>query len=223
MSSLLASNPPTDRWRTSGGAVGGGAQRTVRGLLATLRADWAVQRGDADRAAASAGAFRADASRLEVASELRFASALSPWNFAAMLSLGRDQQAATDDAARITTDIVALMPGVAGEVARRVSERLTIAFAYGRSQFTPNAGVPSPANRGKAYTLLIAPAIEVAAAAARSDQGGVTARWRTGVGFVSIHAWASHTQPLARSGTSVLLPEGARSRWGFATSVEPAR
>ena len=223
ISSLLASDPPTDRWRTSGGAVGGGAQRAVRGLLATLRADWTVQRGDAERATAGAGAFRADASRLEVTSELRYASPLSPWSFAAMLSLGRDQQAATDDAARITTDIVALMPGVAGEVARRVSDRLTIALAYGRSQFTPNAGVPSPANRGKAYTLLIAPAVEVAAAVARSDQGGVTARWRTGVGFVSLRAWTLRTQPIDGSGGPMLLPEGVRSRWGFATSVEPAR
>jgi hypothetical protein len=115
------------------------------------------------------------------------------------------------------------MPGVAAEVARRVSDRLTIAAAYGRLQFTPYADVPSPARRGKAYTMLVAPAIEVAAATARADQLGLTARWRTFAGMASFRAWRSSTSPVNRPIASVPLPLGDRTSWGFAMSVEPVR
>ncbi|MEP6999329.1 MAG: DUF6850 family outer membrane beta-barrel protein [bacterium] len=222
VSTVLTSNPPTDRWSTSGGALGAAVQRTIRGLSATLRADWRAQKGDADRASTSAGAFRSDASQLALVSELLYASSVSPWNFAATLSLDRDQQSATDDAARITTDIIAWMPGISGEVARRVSDHLTIALGYGRSQFTPSASVPSPVNRGTGYTLLLAPAIEFAAVASHTDQGVVTARWRTRAGFVSIRAWASSMQPNSRADASVLLPTGSRSSLGCAVSVASA-
>ncbi|MFI5244361.1 MAG: DUF6850 family outer membrane beta-barrel protein [Gemmatimonadales bacterium] len=223
LSDVLASSPPTDHWRASGYAVGGSAQRTVRGWLATVRADWSAQRGDADRAVANTGAYRADASRLALAAEARYASAVSPWTLAAALSLGRDQQKATDDAARMTTDIVAWTPGASAEIARRVSDRLIVSLGYARSQFTPFAGVRSPANRGTAYTLLVAPAIEVAAATASTDQGGVTARWQTGAGVVSFRLWAASTRPVSRPDASVPLPSGDRSSWGFAMSLEPAR
>jgi hypothetical protein len=223
LSDVLSSNVPTDYWRASGYAVGGSAERTVLGLQAIVSADWSAQRGDVDRVATNTGAFRADASRLALTAEARHASALSPWSLAASLSLWRDQQTATDDAARMTTDIVAWTPGASAEIARRVSERVIVSIAYARSRFTPFAGVPSPAGRGTAYTLFVAPAIEVAAATASVDQGGVTARCQTGAGVVSFRLWASNTRPISRPDASVPLPIGDRSSWGFAMSLEPAR
>jgi hypothetical protein len=223
LADALSSNAPTDYWRASGYAVGGSAERMVRGVQATVSADWSAQRGDVDRVVTNSGAYRADASRLALAAEARYASAASPWTLAAALSLGRDQQTATDDAARITTNIVAWSPGASAEIARRVSDRLTLSFGYARSQFTPVAAVPLPANRGTAYTLLVAPAIEVAAATASSDQGGMSARWQTGAGIISFRLWASGTRPVSRPDASVPLPRGDRSSWGFAMSLEPAR
>jgi hypothetical protein len=223
LSDVFASYPPTDHWRANGYAIGGSAQRTVRGVLATVSADWSAQRGDAERAVPNNGAYRADASRLALAAEARYAPDVSRWNFAAVLSLGRDQQKATDDAARMTSDIVAWTPGASAEIARRVNDRLIVSLGYARSQFTPIAGVPSPVNRGTAYTQLVAPAIEVGAATASADQGSVTARWRTGAGVVSFRVWGSSMRPVSRPDASVPLPNGNRSSWGLAMSLEPAR
>ena len=221
--SVLALNPPTDRWQTSGYAAGGVAQRTIRGVLATIRADWTMQRGDADRAETTTGAYRADASRLTMEAEVRYAPTESGWAFASILSLRRDQQTATDDAARLTTNLAAWMPAASAEVARRVSERLTFSLAYGRLQFTPNASVPSPANHGTSYSLFVAPAIEVAAASAHADQGSVTARWRTSVGAISVRLWASATNATTPPMALVPLPTGSRSTWGLAMNLEPRR
>lgn len=222
-SSVFAANPPTNRWHTSGYAVGGSAQRTVRGARATVSADWSVQRGDADRAETTTGGYRADASRLALAAAVRYAPNVSPWTLETSLSVGRDRLTATDNAARITTDITAWMPGVAVEVARRVSDRLTIGVAYGRLLYTPDADVPSPARRGTAYTLLLAPAIEVAAATARADQGGITARWITAARVVSFRVWASGTNPVHAPDATVPLPPGSRTTWGISTSLESVR
>ena len=223
ISELLSPNPATDHWRSSGIALGSSVQSTMLGLLATVRADWTSQRGEADRAGTTTGAYRSDASRLTLAGDIGFSSADSGWMVASTLSLGRDAQAATDDAARASTDIVAWMPGLSLEVGRRVSDKLTVALSYGRFQFTPYADIPSPDNRGKGYTLLVAPAIELASATARADQFGATGRWRAGSGSLSMRVWASSMRPLSRPVTYLPLPLGNRAAWGLTMSAEPAR
>jgi len=222
-SSVLSASPPTDRWHTSGYAIGGSARRTVYGLLATVSADWQSQRGNADRADTTARGYRADASRLSLTTELRTVSGASPWSFAALLSFGRDAWAATDAAARISADIVAWMPGASAEFARRLSERWSIAAAYGRTQYTPFADVPSPARRGTAYALLIAPAIEVAAATAHADLGSISAVRRTPAGTMTFRLWTSSTRPAHAADTTVPLPPGSRTTWGLSMSLGPAQ
>lgn len=223
LSDVLAENPPTDRWRASGYAVGGSVQRALRGWLATIDADWSAQHGDAARAEVTAGSYRADASRLALAADVRYTNETTPWSAAATLSIGREQQRATDNAAAITTDITAWLPSAAVEVARRMDDGLTISLGYGRSQFTPFAGVPSPDNRGAAYSLFVAPAIEVAAATAYADQWSASVRWRNAAGAFAFRAWTSTLQPTARPDPTVPLPRGDRSSWGLAMSIEPGR
>ena len=128
---------------------------------------------DAERATTAGGSYAADASTLALAADLRYANADTPWRWGVTLAVGRDAQAVNDRSARMTTDIAAWAPSVAAEVGRAVSERMTLVAGYGVAGYTPYAGVPSPADRGRAYRTLIAPALEMAAAAARSDRATV--------------------------------------------------
>ncbi len=222
-SSVLNANPPTDRWHTHGYAIGGAAQRTIRGLQATMSADWQAQQGDADRADTTALRYQADASRMSFTTKLRTVPSASRWSFAALLSVGRDAWTANDAAARISADIAAWSPGGSAELARRMNDRWSVAVAYGRAQYTPFASVPSPARRGAAYTLLLAPAIGVAAATAHTDQAGITARRSTPSGTMAFRLWTSSTSAAHAADVNIPLPPGSRTTWGVSMSLGPAQ
>ena len=226
----LSTNAPVDRWRTTGYAVGGAAQRVVWKMLATLRADWSSQRGHAQRVTTAGGSYAADASALALAADFRYGNAAtlakattpanaSPWTWGVTLAVGRDAQAVNDRAARMTTDIAAWTPSVAAEVGRAVSERMTLVAGYGIAGYTPYAGVPSPADRGRAYRTLIAPAMEVAAAAARTDRATIAARWRLGGRDLSVGGWRERLRPLAKPAFDIPLPRGTRAAWGVVVGV----
>ncbi len=221
----VATNAPVDHWRTTGYAAGGAAQRVVRRMLATLRVDWSSQRGDAERATTAGGSYAADASTLALAADLRYANADTPWRWGVTLAVGRDAQAVNDRSARMTTDIAAWAPSVAAEVGRAVSERMTLVAGYGVAGYTPYAGVPSPADRGRAYRTLIAPALEMAAAAARSDRATVGGRWRVGRRGreMTLGAWRESTRPLSRRDPEIPLPRGSRSFWGVVFGMGAGR
>lgn len=222
-SAVLNANPPTDRWQTHGYALGASAQRILRGLQATVSADWQAQQGDADRADTAALRYQADASRMTLTTELRTVPSASRWSFATLLSVGRDAWTANDAAARISADIAAWLPAGSAELARRLNERWSVAVAYGRAQYTPFASVPSPARRGAAYSLLLAPAIEVAAATAHADQAGLTACRSTASGTLSLRLWTSSTSAAQAADVNIPLPRGSRTTWGVSMILGPAR
>ena len=223
ISAVVSEHPPTDHWRTSGVSVGASAQRYFGSLLARIDGSWRTQRGDGRRAADSTTTFLANASRLWTAGELRYAAGDSSWGGAALFSLEQDQQEATDYLAGATTDITAWLPNVTVELSRRLSSSFSLSGGVGVAQYTPFATLPEPQGRGAAYDNLIAPAIEVAAATARSAQISLGARFRRRHDTMSIRFWRTSTAPSVARSPLIPLPIGASATWGASVSFEPGR
>jgi len=223
ISAVVSEHPPTDRWRTTGFAVGGAAQRSFGGVVATIDAGWRTQRGDGRPAVDSTLQFEASASRLWTAAELRYGPSDSSWCGSGSVSIERDQQVANDYLAQAGTDVTAWMPNAAVEVSRRVSRTLSISGAAGLAQYTPYATLPQPQGRGAAYGTLIAPAIEIAAATARSELASVAARFTRRGNAVSIRLWRTSTAPIVARVPLVPLPLGTRTTWGVTMSIASAQ
>lgn len=223
ISAVVSEHPPTDRWRTFGFFAGASAQRYFGSLLARIDGTWRTQRGDGRRAADSASTFRANANRLWAAGELRYAAGDSSWDAGALFSLERDQQEASDDLAGAATDVTSWLPNAAMELSRRVSPSVSIFGGIGVAQYTPFATLPEPQGRGAAYDNLIAPAIEVAAATARSAQVAVGVRLRRRYDAMSIRLWRASTAPIVGRSPLIPLPAGSSTAWGVNVSFEPGR
>lgn len=220
---IVLATPPTDRWTTDGVLVGAVAQRRAGHVLATARAEWNAARGEAQRSSDLGGIYQTKTSRMAVLGDVRYASATSPWMGAAVVSLDRAYQWADDRGARATSDVTVWSPALAVEIAKRIESGVVIAAGYGMAQYTPNAVVPSLEKRGRGYTLLVAPAVELAAATARARTTSADVRWRAAGREVRVRIWQSSLEPTARPDPSVPLPPGSRSVWGIAFGVEPGR
>lgn len=221
ISAVVAEHPPTDHWRTSGLSLGVSAQRYFGTLLARIDGTWRTQRGDGRRAADSTSSFRANANRLWTAGELRYAAGDSSWSGGALFSLERDQQEANDFLAGAATNITAWVPNAAVELSRRLSPSFSISTGVGVAQYTPFATLPQPEGRGAAYDNLIAPAIEIAAATARSAEASLGARFRRRHDTMSIRLWRTTTTPVVNRSPLIPLPAGTSSAWVLSVSFEP--
>jgi hypothetical protein len=222
ISAVVSEHPPRDHWRTTGFSVGGSAQRFFGPVVATIDASWRTQRGDGRRAD-STSTFRADANRLGTGAELRYAAGDSSWSGGTFFSLERDQQKANDYLADATTNITAWLPNAGAELSRRVSPSFSISVGVGVAQYTPFATVPEPQGRGAAYDNLVAPAIEIAAATARSAQAALTARFRRHHDAMSIRFWRTTTAPIVGRSPLIPLPAGTSTTWAVSVSFEPGQ
>lgn len=223
ISAVLAEHPPTDHWRTSGLSIGASAQRYFGTLLARIDGTWRTQGGDGRRATDSTSSFRANANRIWTAGELRYATGDSSWSGGALFALERHQQEANDFLAGATTSITAWVPNAAVELSRRLSPSLSIFGGVGVAQYTPFATLPEPQGRGAAYDNLIAPAIEVAAATARSVQASIGARFRRHHDTMLLRFCRASTAPSAARSSLIPLPPGTSATWGVSVSFEPRR
>ncbi len=150
---LIASNVPTQRWTTTGLEFGATAQRKFGSVLATVLAAGKTQHGVSVRAPVTSRQFEADASRLTVVSDIRWAPSGSAWGVASVLRADRQSQRATDRAARTSPDISAWSPAADMEFIRSSGKRLSYSAGIGAGYYTPIATIPSIAARG---ALLVA-------------------------------------------------------------------
>jgi hypothetical protein len=219
----IVTGAPVDRWITDGLSTGVAIQRRLWKTTVTIRSDVRVQRGDANRTTTTGGAYSADASSFSLVADLRSSEPDDRWPWAVVAGAWRDAQATTDRAARMSTDIVAWSPGLSADVGKVLSSRVTVLIGYGVTGFTPNAGIPSPEGRTRAYRTLIAPAMEMAAAATQSDRLTLSARWwRSSARRRSLtaSAWRARTSVRARpTDPDILLPFGSRTSWGVGVRV----
>ena len=221
--SVVATGAPRDRWNTDGYTIGAAAQRMLRRALLSVRSEFASQRGDAVRTTISGGAYTADASALSMVADVRSANVESRYVWGAVAGLLRQSQTVNDRAARMTADIVAWSPSISAEVGKIVKPRLTVLFGYGVSGFTPIAAIPSPVGRARAYRTLIAPAVELAAAATQTDRVTFAARWWLGAArrrTLTLSVWSESTRARSRpTDPTIPLPMGSRASWGVGARV----
>lgn len=219
----IVTGAPSDRWSTDGYTVGAAAQRAIWRTVVSVRSEYTSQRGAAVRTSTAGGTYAADASAFSLVADVRSAGRDSRWLWGAVASVWRDAQAINDRAARMTTDIVAFSPGISAEVGKVVSPRVTLLVGYGVTGFTPNAGIPSPVGRTRAYRTLIAPVMELAAAATQSDRLSVASRWWLGAErrkSLTVSAWSANTHARVRpSDPNIPLPLGSRQTWGVGVRV----
>lgn len=217
----ISLRPPTTTWATHGVSGGARAQRRILDVLATVGARASVQSGNAARDS-SIQSFDADASSFELLGDLRYQPHNGRWQFATLITLGRDHQMVHDSAALISTVVTAWAPHAAFEAARRIGRTFDVGAGFGVAQYTPYASIPNPLRRGAAYRSFIAPGIEVAAATARVWTRSLEARWRAGFGAVSIRIAQTTTKPLTQVQLRP-LPTGERSGWSVVAAVTPRR
>ncbi|MGH7711135.1 MAG: DUF6850 family outer membrane beta-barrel protein [Gemmatimonadaceae bacterium] len=216
----VATNTPVQSWSTSGYHAGTAAQRAFGDVLLSALATATIQRGVSVRAVATSRQFEADASRLTMVSDARWAQPRSKWGFAALLRADRQWQEATDRAARTATDITAWSPAGSVEVTRAVSDRWSYGADLSTGFYTPFATIPSINARGPSYLELLAPAFEVAAAPARTTAISFSTRWqRRNSALVMRIAW-SGTTATRRVLDAVYLPKGNRGLWSLSISSD---
>ncbi len=219
----IATGVPSDRWATDGYTMGAAAQRRLWRSLLSVRSEFTSQRGDASRTTIAGGAYLADASALAMVADVRSVDGASRYVWGAVAGVWRQSQAVTDRAARMTTDIVAWSPSLSAEVGKVVKPRLTVLVGYGVSGYTPNAGIPSPVGRARSYRTLIAPAMEMAAAATRTDRVTLAARWWLGAArrrTMTLSAWREQTSAREQlADPTIPLPIGSRTSWGLGLRV----
>lgn len=218
----ISAAPPTDDWHTSGFSAGAAAQLARDGMLVVFSADGNAQHGATGTVSSRDAPFRSRASVISTAVEARYHPTASPWLAAATLSLLRHHYNATDEAAQATTSISAWQPAAGLELDRVLGARWRIGAAYGIAQYTPYATIPDPQGRGPAYLRLVAPAIEIASATARSQQEALTFARRSVRATLVLRLWRASTTAVAGPESSLVpLPTGSRVAWGGSLAVLP--
>lgn len=217
----VATNTPVQRWGTAGYDGGAAVQRTFGELLVSAVATGKIQRGETERPSATARQFEADANRLTLISDVRWTPQRPAWAAAATIQVGRQWQRATDRAARTSTDITAWSPGVSVELAREASNSWSYSAGVGVGFYTPYATIPSINGRSASYLTLVASALELAAAPARTNTLSFTVRWRRTASTVVMRtSWCS-TAATQRAIDAIYLPQGYRAQWTVALSLLP--
>lgn len=217
----ISSKPPTTRWRM-GGYTGGAGVRLLRDRKqVAMQTHYAAYHGATEGTSGRPAGFRTETNKLTFAAELRYNWPESPWHTAVTLAAARQHQNAHDDAARAATNITAWQPAAAVELARRFGRRLQAGASFGVAQYTPFATIPEPGGRGTAYETLIAPAIEVAAATARSHHQAATFSWRTRTAALTLRFWRANIGAVTTPGPVVTRPGGSRAVWGMFVGLIP--
>ncbi len=217
----VATNTPVQQWTSTGYDAGAAAQRAFGNLLTTALVTGKLQRGETLRPAGTSRQFEADASRLTLTTDARWAPARSVWELAAVLRAERQEQQATDRAARTATDITAWNSAVSVEAIRVVNPSWSYSVSLGVAYYTPYATIPSINARGASYLTLLAPAFEAAAAPARTNALSLAARWQgTTTSAVLRVAWSAE-KATQRALDAVYLPKGSREQWSVTVTVLP--
>lgn len=219
----VATNTPVQRWGTSGYDAGAAAQRTFGDVLLTALATGKMQRGETRRPSATARQFEADGNRLTLISDLRWEPEASLWQAAAVIQVDRQWQKATDRAARTSTDIAAWSPAVSVELLRKASDSWSYGAGVGVGFYTPYATIPSINARSTSYLTLVAPALELAAASARTNSLSFTIRWRQISNSIVMRTSWSKTAATQRVIDAIYLLKGDRGQWTVAFSFLPGR
>lgn len=221
--SQRSATPPTDAWDADGLRVLAALQRGAwrERVLVTARGEYASLDGSGRRNDLPGDVFRAEESRWRGTVDVRTAvpkNGGSPWRAALALSTGRESRTRADFTSSRQVVTEAWTPGMAAEVARRLSSGTDVALGAGVAASAVSARVPGAASAGPVYQRLVAPAIAYEASPSRALGGDVTVRQRIGAGRA---AWvnAGFEQRTPTGVGAPLRPEGSRSAWRVAAGA----
>lgn len=218
--SQRAAAPPTDAWDAEGRRVVAALQRGAwrERLLVTARGEYASLEGSGRRNDLPGDVFRAEESRWGGVADIRTADTTSAWRAALALSTGRERRERADFTASRLVVTEGWTPGVAAEVARRLSSGTDVAVGAGLAASAVSAVVPGADTSLVVYRRLVAPAVAYEASPARALGADVTLRQRIGPGRA---AWVNVGFE-QRSPTGVgapLRPAGSRTGWRVAAGA----
>lgn len=215
--SQRAAAPPTDAWDAEGTRVVAALQRGAwrERLLVTARGEYASLEGSGRRNDLPGDVFRAEESRWRGVLDVRTASTASAWRAALALSTAREARQRADFTASRIVVTEGWTPGVAAEVARRLSSGTDVALGAGMAAGVVSASVPGPATAGAVYRRLVAPAVAYEASPGRALGGDVSVRQRIGAGRA---AWVNvgFEQRTPTGAGAPLRPAGSRTGWRVA-------
>jgi len=204
-------NPAKDRWEARTWSVGAAAQHELFGgrWLVTVQGRYTSLKGNGDLATDSAGAVIRDRNHsLSGSAEFRLLPIGGGWTGVALISVVNERRERRDSVAGIWTDLETLTPGIAVEAGRTVLKRLFISAGAAYASYMPRGEIPEPLARGKVYTTLIAPEIEVYATEAAVQAFSLSARWQVRDGMA---LWASaRSESLAPTENGLLRAAGLR-------------
>jgi hypothetical protein len=190
-STMYGDNPAKDRWEARTWSVGAAAQRALAGgrWLVTLQGQYTSLEGDGDLARDSAGTIIRERNHsLSASAEVRLLPVGSPWTGVALVSVVNERRERRDSVAGIWTNLETLTPGIAIEAGRTILKRLFVSAGFAYAQYMPRGEIPEPFARGKVYTTLIAPEVEVYATEAAVTSLSLSLRWQVRDGMA---LWAT--------------------------------
>lgn len=149
---------------------------------------------------------------------MRTSSAASAWRGALALSTGRERRERADFTASRQVVTEAWTPGVAAEVARRLSSGTDVALGAGLAASAVSAVVPGTDTTLRVYRRLVAPAVAYEASPARALGGELTVRQRIGPGRAAwLHVGIDQLAPTGAG--APLRPAGSRTGWRVAAGA----
>lgn len=171
--------PVEDRWATSGATVGAALQLPVISRRATLtvQARRQVLTGDATLHGGRTG-LATDETETTGSAELRYLAPSGAWAASVRAAVSSDQRERVDSVAGMTSSTDGLTPMLRVELARRLTERLTIIGGYGLAQYDGGGTIPSAEAAGPLFRNVFAPELDMMTSSMRTQAVTVAVQWR---------------------------------------------
>lgn len=170
-STVASGNDPlTDTWDATGWTLGAAARLTVGGLSLGVDGRYKTLDGEGVRGDIELLSFTAEERRLAISGDVRLGGD-EPWLAELRAGLVHESRLRTDLIEQVASDISSWSPHVSGEVARRLSGRVSLSLGGSFVSYTPTASTPDAAMIGSAYEKWIAPELGLMATGATAWSG----------------------------------------------------
>ena len=216
-SSRLSADPP-DRWEAGAWRLGLDLMGHVGSMRAVASALYTRLGGDAFRRdlVGQGAIFRVRQSALGGLVDLRMPSRDSTWVAAVRVLVRREERLRHDFLIGAASDLRAWQPGASLEIARRLSEGITLSVGGGASAYEPAGYLPAAGLYGDVDPALVAPELALYAASARAYAATAAVRVRLRAGPALVARGRFHRLEPAGSGAA---PDARRSWWSIGVSA----